>query len=84
MKFRDLSIKTRLLAGFGTLALVVLVVSGLSLRALSRSTEGFSAYINGLNARAQMASQMLAAVDRRAIAARNLVLVTTQADLDLE
>jgi len=84
VKFRDLSIKTKLLAGFGTLALVVLVVSGLSLRALSRSTEGFSAYINGLNARAQMASQMLAAVDRRAIAARNLVLVTTQADLDLE
>nr|WP_315595639.1 methyl-accepting chemotaxis protein [uncultured Cupriavidus sp.] len=84
MKFRDLSIKTRLLAGFGTLALVVLVVSGLSLRALSQSTDGFSAYINGLNARAEVAAQVRTAVDRRAIAARNLVLVTTQADLDLE
>ena len=84
MKFRDLSIKTKLLAGFGTLALLVLVVSGLSLRALSRSTDGFTAYINGLNARAEMASQVRTAVDRRAIAARNLVLVTTQADVDVE
>ncbi|GJG94194.1 methyl-accepting chemotaxis protein [Cupriavidus pauculus] len=84
MKLRDLSIKTKLLAGFGMLALTVLVVSGLSLRALSRSTDGFSAYINGLNARAEVASQVRAAVDQRAIAARNLVLVTTQADLDLE
>jgi len=84
VKFRDVSIKTKLLAGFGTLALVVLVVSGLSLRALSRSTEGFAAYINGLNARAEVAAQVRTAVDRRAIAARNLVLVTTQADLDVE
>jgi len=84
VKFRDLSIKTKLLAGFGTLALLVLVVSGLSLRALSRSTDGFTAYINGLNARAEMASQVRTAVDRRAIAARNLVLVTTQADVDVE
>ena len=84
MKFRDLSIKTKLLAGFGVLALVVLVVSGLSLHALTRSKEGFAGYINGLNARGEMASQVRTAVDRRAIAARNLVLVTTQADLDLE
>ena len=84
MKIRDLSIKTRLLAGFGVLALVVLVVSGLSLRALSQATDGFSAYINGLNARAEAASKVRTAVDRRAIAARNLVLVTTQADISLE
>lgn len=84
MKFKDLSIKTKLLAGFGTLALIVLVVSGLSLRALSRSTDGFSAYINGLNARAEAASLVRTAVDRRAIAARNLVLVSAQSDLDLE
>jgi methyl-accepting chemotaxis protein len=84
VKFKDLSIKTKLLSGFGTLALVVLVVSGLSLHALSRSTEGFAAYINGLNARGEMAAQIRAAVDQRAIAARNLVLVTTQADVDLE
>ncbi|RZT30786.1 methyl-accepting chemotaxis protein [Cupriavidus agavae] len=84
MKFRDLSIKTRLLAGFGTLACVVLAVSGLSLRALNASTEGFDAYINGLNARADVAAQVRSAVDQRAIAARNLVLVTTPADLALE
>ena len=84
MKFRDLSIKTRLLAGFGTLALVVLAVSGLSLKALGESIDGFDNYIHGLNARGEVASQLRAAVDQRAIAARNLVLVTTPADLDLE
>ncbi|WP_186426830.1 methyl-accepting chemotaxis protein [Cupriavidus metallidurans] len=84
MKIRDLSIKTRLLAGFGALALIVLVVSGLSLRALSQATDGFSAYINGLNARGAMASEVRTSVDRRAIAARNLVLVTTPADISLE
>ncbi len=84
MKIRDLSIKTRLLAGFGALALIVLVVSGLSLRALSQATDGFSAYINGLNARGEMAVHVRTAVDRRAIAARNLVLVTSQADVGLE
>jgi len=84
VKIRDLSIKTRLLAGFGALALIVLVVSGLSLRALSQATDGFSAYINGLNARGEMASKVRTSVDRRAIAARNLVLVTTPADISLE
>jgi len=82
--FRNLSIKTKLLAGFGVLALVVLVVSGLSLYALNRAIDGFNEYINGLNARANMAIEVRTAVDRRAIAARNLVLVTTPADLELE
>ncbi|MFP3753761.1 methyl-accepting chemotaxis protein [Cupriavidus sp. SIMBA_020] len=84
MSFRNLSIKTKLVAGFGTLALVVLLVSGLSLYALNRATSGFKAYVDGLNARAEVAAQLRSAVDRRAIAARNLVLVTTQADLDVE
>jgi methyl-accepting chemotaxis protein-1 (serine sensor receptor) len=84
VSFRNLSIKTKLVAGFGTLALVVLLVSGLSLYALNRATSGFKAYVDGLNARAEVAAQLRSAVDRRAIAARNLVLVTTQADLDVE
>lgn len=37
-----------------------------------------------MNARAHLAEQVRAAVDSRAIAARNLVLVNTPADLDME
>ncbi|MEM5433239.1 methyl-accepting chemotaxis protein [Cupriavidus oxalaticus] len=84
MGFKSLSIRTRMLAGFGTLAGVVLVVSAYSLHALGDATEGFNGYLNGLNARAEMAAQVRSAVDRRAIAARNLVLVTDPADLERE
>ncbi|MBB3015773.1 methyl-accepting chemotaxis protein [Cupriavidus alkaliphilus] len=82
--FRSLSIRTRLLAGFGTLAGVVLVVSAYSLHALGEATAGFNDYLNGLNARADMAAQVRNAVDRRAIAARNLVLVTDAPELERE
>ncbi|MDK3022202.1 methyl-accepting chemotaxis protein [Cupriavidus taiwanensis] len=84
MNIRSLSIRTRLLAGFGTLAGVVLVVSAYSLHALGEATAGFNDYLNGLNARAEVASQVRSAVDRRAIAARNLVLITDAAELERE
>ncbi|WP_455286970.1 methyl-accepting chemotaxis protein [Cupriavidus necator] len=84
MDFRSLSIRTRMLTGFGTLAGVVLVVSAFSLHALGDATDGFNAYLNGLNARAEMAAQVRSAVDRRAIAARNLVLVADAAELERE
>lgn len=84
MDFKSLSIRTRMLAGFGTLAGVVLVVSGYSLHALGDATDGFNDYLNGLNARAEMAAQVRSAVDRRAIAARNLVLVADAAELERE
>ncbi|WP_316676857.1 methyl-accepting chemotaxis protein [Ralstonia chuxiongensis] len=79
-----MTIKAKLTTGFGVLAAIVVVVSGMSLRALSESTEGFSNYVHGISARADVANDVRTAVDRRAIAARNLVLVVTQKDLDLE
>ncbi|UIF89810.1 methyl-accepting chemotaxis protein [Cupriavidus sp. UYPR2.512] len=84
MNFTNLSIRTRLLAGFGTLAGMVLVVSAYSLHALGDATAGFNDYLNGLNARADMAAKVRRAVDRRAVAARNLVLVTDAAELERE
>ncbi|WP_432261981.1 methyl-accepting chemotaxis protein [Cupriavidus sp. TMH.W2] len=84
MNFRSLSIRTRLLAGFCTLAGMVLVVSAYSLHALGDATTGFNDYLNGLNARADMAAKVRRAVDRRAVAARNMVLVTDAAELQQE
>jgi methyl-accepting chemotaxis protein len=81
---KHLTIKTKLIAGFGLLSFIVVGVSGLSLKALSDSTEGFSNYLHGINARADMVMQVRTAVDRRAIAARNLVLVTKPQDVELE
>ncbi|WP_244816212.1 methyl-accepting chemotaxis protein [Caballeronia sp. Lep1P3] len=79
-----MTIKNKLIAGFGLLAVLVVLVAGMSLRALSVATDGFVHYVHGINARADVAAQIRAAVDRRAIAARNLVLVTRPADVDLE
>ncbi|SPB13330.1 chemotaxis protein [Caballeronia novacaledonica] len=84
MNLKNITIKNKLIAGFGILAVLVVLVAGMSLRALSTATEGFAHYLNGINARADVATQIRTAVDRRAIAARNLVLVSKQSDLDLE
>jgi methyl-accepting chemotaxis protein-1 (serine sensor receptor) len=81
---KNITIKNKLIAGFGLMAVLVLVIAGMSLRALSTATDGFSHYVNGINARADVADQLRAAVDRRAIAARNLVLVKTPADIEIE
>ncbi|VWC57118.1 chemotaxis protein [Burkholderia lata] len=84
MKIARMSIKTKLLGGFGLLAAVVVIVSGMALKALSDTNDEFSRYMNGINARATLSAQIRTAVDRRAIAARNLVLVTKPSDLALE
>ncbi|WP_088511521.1 methyl-accepting chemotaxis protein [Burkholderia ubonensis] len=79
-----MTIKAKLLGGFGLLAAVVVIVSGMALKALSDTNDEFSRYMNGVNVRAGLSAQVRTAVDRRAIAARNLVLVTKPADFDLE
>lgn len=84
MNLSRMSIKTRLTLGFGALAACVVVVSALSLRALSESTQGFSGFVQAITARATLANNMRTAVDRRAIAARNLVLVIKPQDLEME
>jgi len=81
---RTLTIRARLYIGFLSMAVITLVLSALALYSLSTTTDAFGGYVHGIDARAQVAAEIRAAVDRRAIAARNLVLVTTQADLDLE
>ena len=84
MTLNRLTIKSKLIAGFGVLSLIVVGVAGLSLKALSDSTDGFTGFVRGINARADMVVQVRTAIDRRAIAARNLVLVTRPQDVELE
>jgi methyl-accepting chemotaxis protein len=78
------TIQTRLRLVFGILAVMVLTVSGMALKSSSDATSRFSAYIHGVEARANMVAEVRMAVDRRAIAARNLVLVTSEPALSVE
>ncbi len=79
-----LTIKTRLFIGFLSMAAIAVVISVVALFSLADTTHAFGQYVHGIDARAQVAAEVRAAVDRRAIAARNLVLVTTAADFELE
>ena len=75
MSLRSLRVRTKLLGGFGALALLVLVVSALSLYSLSRSHKNFSNYVEQTGARGALAQQIRATANARAVGARNLVLI---------
>jgi len=81
---RDTSIKTKLWLAFGFLVVLVVVMSGLVIREVGAANDRFTAFVNGIRARADEAHEVRQAVDLRAIAARNLVLVSTATDADLE
>ena len=82
--FTKLTIRARLTLSFAGLAAIVLLVAGLSLKSLGDANDRFAQFVSGIGARTKMADQVRTAVDRRAIAARNLVLVTKSEDLELE
>jgi methyl-accepting chemotaxis protein len=58
----------------------VLVVAGLAIGMLIEANLLFEDYVEGVDARALAAARVRAAIDLRAIAARNLVLVSSDAD----
>ncbi len=84
MRHARLKVKTQLGLAFGALVFMVLVVSLLSLRSLGSATENFAGYVQGVEAQSDLASGMRDAVSRRAIAVRNLVLVTDRRESDKE
>ncbi|WP_284618933.1 methyl-accepting chemotaxis protein [Aquabacterium humicola] len=84
MSLRDLSIRTKLAGGFGLLAVAVFFVSTLAWLSATREHEAFTTYVGQTDARQTLATQVLDAANARAIAARNLVLVTAPADREAE
>ncbi|KMZ13583.1 Methyl-accepting chemotaxis protein I (serine chemoreceptor protein) [Candidatus Burkholderia humilis] len=84
MHIARLSVKAKLSWSFGLLAAIVMLVSGLSLKALGDANDRFTQYISGISAHADMAVNVRTAVDRRAIAARNMALVTAPSDFESE
>jgi len=84
MSINNFRIRTKLMLGFAFLASIVLLVSGLSLGSLARSNARFSGYLDGVALRQHLASDVRVAADSRAVAVRNLVLVTTPQDRETE
>ena len=79
-----MNIRTRLAVAFGATCSIVVVMAGVAIASLVDNNESFRDFVGGVNARAQKAEQVRQAVDERAIAARNLVLVTAPADVQHE
>jgi len=84
MNRNELSIKAKLATTFAALSALVLLVSAVSVNALNDSNTRFSGFVGGINARTDMVEAVRNAVNDRAMAVRNLVLVTKQVDVDLE
>jgi methyl-accepting chemotaxis protein len=74
-----LSVKARLFAGFMLLAVIVLAVAALSVRALGHEHATFTQYAGETSQRVSMANNILDAANARAIGVRNLVLVNDPA-----
>ncbi|MFZ5550863.1 MAG: methyl-accepting chemotaxis protein [Pseudomonadota bacterium] len=70
-----LTVKTQLILAFGSLSLIVLLVSLLALRDLSQANAGFSHFVHGSEERASLATDLQVAADRRAIGVRDMVIV---------
>jgi len=84
MRFADLRLKSKLMLAFAAIATLVVLVSALAMRSLGASNDRFARYLSGVGVRETLATDLRAAASRRAIAARNLVLVTDPKDIELE
>jgi methyl-accepting chemotaxis protein len=80
----NLTVRAKLALAFFGLAALVLLIAGLSIVSLNDANERFENYVNGINARGNTAHLVREAIDLRAVAARNLVLVTKPEDMTLE
>ncbi|MFG6428668.1 methyl-accepting chemotaxis protein [Roseateles sp. LYH14W] len=78
------TVRARLTAVFCALVGLLLLVAGLAWHALETESDAFEHFLTGINARAATANALRLAVDERAIAARNLVLVTRPEDMQAE
>lgn len=84
MRFRDISVKTKIVTGFCAMAGIVMTVSGLAFHSLESAHTRFKNHLSGVNHREHLAKEIRDAANSRAVAARNLVLVTDPQDRVLE
>ena len=80
----NFTIKARLLFSYSLLGFIFLLFSILFLKSLQTANDNFEQFVHGIVARQNTAHNVRELVDLRAIAARNLVLVTTAQALAAE
>ncbi|MBZ8138350.1 methyl-accepting chemotaxis protein [Rubrivivax gelatinosus] len=80
MVHSNLTVRARLLLSFGLLALIVLAVSGFALHSQWKSYRLFSGFVDEDVQRLQLSNQLLDAANARAIGARDLVIVESDAE----
>ncbi|MCC9598749.1 methyl-accepting chemotaxis protein [Rubrivivax sp. JA1055] len=79
-----ITLSQRLALAFTLLPAAMLVLALLSAHDLTRATERLRGYVAGAEARAALAADMHIAVEQRAIAARNMLLLDDAADIARE
>ena len=81
---KNLSVRTQLALAFGGITLLLAGIAMIAIISMSHQSATFENYVHGVRARSEAAHVVREAVGMRAVAARNLVLVTTPADRDTE
>lgn len=81
---KGLTMQQRLVLAFSVLALMVLVVAIVALGGLRTMSSDFVHYVNDGNARLILSYEVNSAVNRRAVAVRNIVLVNNAQDMEVE
>ncbi|MBV8604133.1 MAG: MCP four helix bundle domain-containing protein [Pelomonas sp.] len=81
---KAMTIRTKLLLAFGILIALVTLICGVVVREMSQANDAFRGYIDGIAQRSTATHMVRESIDVRAIAARNLVLVTTPEDKAIE
>jgi len=82
--WRNISVKAKLTGTLGLLIAVIIGISAYAIQMMREDGAQFRDYVHGIQARADTAHRLREAVDRRAIAARNLALVTKPQDVATE
>ncbi|HEX5340904.1 MAG TPA: methyl-accepting chemotaxis protein [Duganella sp.] len=77
---KQLSVRAQLALAFGGMAVLLVMIAAISISSFLHLYQSFDEYVKGVRARSENAHLVHEAVDLRAIAARNLVLVTNPAD----
>ena len=80
MDIKNMTVRGKLTLAFTTLAVLIAMVAGLAVNSLSDGNTRFANFVQGINARLLLSYEVRTAVERRAIAARDLVNAATPQD----
>ena len=76
--------KTKLQISFGFLILAIFIISGFAIQGVSATQRAFENFVSNDFSRGSLARDVQSAADARAVAARNLLLVTKPSDIEDE